>query len=208
MNCIIIGDFHIPQRAKDIPIKIREKISELTEKELFEYAFFTGDLTKSPELVNYLNLKTKRTLFIVVGNMDYFDGNRDAPVYQHLEISFLDGQKMTIGLTHGAQIEPRGDLDQLEQLALEKGFVILISGHTHKEEIHLTSKGILLLNPGSATGAWSFVASGIPSFMTIEIEEYSKKIIVRLYQLINNNSNISKSTSIFVFKNHQIHDQP
>ncbi|MHA1272676.1 MAG: YfcE family phosphodiesterase [Promethearchaeota archaeon] len=204
MRACVIGDSHVPRRAKDIPELIKNKIIELTNKELFDYTFFTGDLVKAPQILEFLNNRTKKNVFIVIGNMDYFDGNRDAPLYQKLKLKLKDGNDLIIGLTHGAQISPRGDHAQLELLAAERGYHILISGHTHHEEIHLTENGTLLLNPGSCTGAWSFVASGIPSFITLKIEENSNHIIVVLYQL-KNNKQIFETIYEFMFENGKIH---
>lgn len=202
---LAIGDSHIPRRAKNIPIKIREKLDELARSEPFDYTFFTGDLIKYPELIEFLNLRTEKNLFIVIGNMDYFAGNRDAPIYQELMLSFLNEEKITIGLTHGSQVKPRGDHLPLEKLAIKKKYNILISGHTHKEEIFLTKNGILLLNPGSVTGAWSFVASRIPSFILIHINEVKKDINVNLIQFNSKSDKISEYKSYFIFKNNQIH---
>ncbi|NVM36741.1 MAG: YfcE family phosphodiesterase, partial [Candidatus Lokiarchaeota archaeon] len=151
MRILCIGDSHIPIRAKDLPTQIYDKIDEITESELFDYTLFTGDLINFPELLDFLNQKTKKSLIRVIGNMDYYYGNRDSSTYQKLDILFEDNDKFTLGLTHGAQIRPRGDHDQLEILAQENGYTILVSGHTHKEEIFLTNKGILLINPGSVT---------------------------------------------------------
>ncbi|TET57706.1 MAG: YfcE family phosphodiesterase, partial [Promethearchaeota archaeon] len=167
VRILCIGDSHIPVRAKDLPMQIYNKINELTSTELFDYTFFTGDLINFPELLDFLNQKTKRSLFKVIGNMDYYYGNRDSPTYQKLDVFFEENDKITLGLTHGSQIKPRGDHDQLEILAQENDYNIVVSGHTHKEEIYLTKKGILLINPGSVTGAWSFVASSIPSFIEL-----------------------------------------
>ena len=168
---LCIGDSHIPIRAHDLPMQIYDKINEITVSELFDYTFFTGDLINFPEFIDFLNQKTKLSLLKVVGNMDYYYGNRDSPTHQKIDITLEDNISITLGLTHGAQIRPRGDHDQLELLAQENCYNIIVSGHTHKEEIFLTKGGILLINPGSATGAWSFVASGIPSFIIIEMEE-------------------------------------
>ena len=167
----------------------------------FDYIFFTGDLIKAPEFIDFLNQRTNKDIFIVIGNMDFYGGNRDAPVYQELKIPFYD-ENITIGLTHGAQIQPRGDHLQLETLAIEKNFNILIIGHTHKEELFLTKNGILLLNPGSVTGAWSFVASGIPSFITLNIQSKTREIDVNLFQLEKNNINVL--SSYYLFKNNRI----
>ena len=120
LKLLAIGDSHIPRRAKRIPDEIIENLNQLTETELFEHTFFTGDLIKAPEFLNLLNLKTKRNLFIVIGNMDYFGGNRDAPMYQELEFTFSNKELISIGLTHGHQISPRGDHIELELIAIEK----------------------------------------------------------------------------------------
>ena len=183
VRILCIGDSHIPVRAKDLPMQIYNQIDELTSTELFDYTFFTGDLINFPELLDFLNRKTEKSLFKVIGNMDYYYGNRDSPTYQKLVISFEDNHKITLGLTHGTQIRPRGDHDQLENLAQENGYNMIISGHTHKEEVYLTKKGILLINPGSVTGAWSFVASGIPSFIELSIDEKTKEIVINLFQI-------------------------
>ncbi len=202
---LIIGDSHVPRRAKEIPNEIRNKIIELSGEKLFDSTFFTGDLIKYPELIDLLKSKTKIHLYIVIGNMDYYNGNRDASIYQKLDVSFLDNDKMIIGLTHGSQIQPRGDRSQLESLALEKNFNILISGHTHKEDIFLSKNGILLLNPGSSTGAWSFIASGIPSFIVLEIQDKTKEIKVSLFQLDKKTKEINELKSFYVFKKGRIY---
>ncbi|MFX1257500.1 MAG: YfcE family phosphodiesterase [Promethearchaeota archaeon] len=199
-----IGDSHIPYRAKNIPEKILDKIDELTSDKLFDYIFFTGDIIKDPAFMKFLNSKFKKNIFIVIGNMDYYYGNKDAPVYQELRILLKNNDKLRIGLTHGAQIKPRGDRSQLERLTIERNYNILITGHTHKEEVFLTNNGILLINPGSVTGAWSFVASGIPSFIVVNLIELTKEIRVALFQLNSKTSRIEESNSYFIFKNNQI----
>ncbi len=206
VKCLVIGDAHIPRRAKSVPDKILYKLNELTGQKPFDYTFFTGDLITAYDFIDFLNSRTSNKVFIVIGNMDYYGGNRSSPIYQKLDIDFLDNERLTIGLTHGHQIEPRGDHSQLEELAInEKSYNILISGHTHKEEVLLTKKGILLLNPGSVTGAWSFIASGVPSFIVIQINEETKEIDIILFQLDNRLKNINELKSYFKFMNDIIH---
>ncbi len=202
---LCIGDSHIPIRAKDLPIQIYDKINELTESELFDNTFFTGDLIDFSELLDFLNRKTKGTLYKVIGNMDYYYGNRDSPTYQKLDLFFEDNNKITLGLTHGAQIRPRGDHDQLEILAQEKGYNIIVSGHTHKEEIFITREGILLINPGSVTGAWSFVASNIPCFIELNIDIRTKDIIIQLFQIDKKTRELNVLDFYFAFKNNKIY---
>ena len=202
--CLVIGDSHIPFRKKEISEIILNELDKLTTEQLFDYTFFTGDIIKAPNFIQFLNRRTEKNLFTVVGNMDYYYGNRNAPIYQELDLFLNSNKKLNIGLTHGAQIHPRGDHNQLEQFAIEKGNNILISGHTHKEDVFLTKKGILLINPGSVTGAWSFIASGIPSFSVIRINKQSNDIQVSLYQLNIKNDEISKLDSYFVFEKDNI----
>ena len=203
IKLLAIGDSHIPRRAKSVPDQIIKKLEQLVEIEKFDYTFFTGDVVNAPKFMNFLNLITKRNLFVVIGNMDYYGGNRDAPVYQSLNISMGNNDNLNVGLTHGHQVSPRGDRSQLELIAIEKSFNILISGHTHKEEIFL-QKDILLLNPGSVTGAWSFVASGNPSFITLSIIEKTGEINVVLYQYDIRAAKLKDLKSYFVFENNKI----
>ncbi len=203
IKILAIGDSHLPRRAKSVPDQIITKLEQLVEIEKFDYTFFTGDVVNAPKFMYFLNLITKRNLFVVIGNMDYYGGNRDAPVYRSLNTSIRDNDNLIVGLTHGHQISPRGDHSQLELIAIEKSFNVLISGHTHKEEIFL-QKEILLLNPGSVTGAWSFVASGNPSFITLNIIKKTGEINVVLYQYDIRAARFKDLKSYFVFENNQI----
>ena len=204
IKILAIGDSHIPRRAKIIPEQITTKLEQIVKTERFDYLFFTGDVIKAPEFMNFLKIITIRNLFSVIGNMDYYGGNRDAPKYQQAKISFETNNNLIIGLTHGHQISPRGDHSQLETLAIKNNFNILISGHTHKEEVKLTTKGILLLNPGSATGAWSFVASRNPSFIVLNINENTGDINITLYRYDIRAAKFRNLSSTFIFENNKI----
>ena len=198
---LVLGDSHIPRRAKSLPYEITNKINELTSNDLFDIVLFTGDVINAPDLIEYLKSKSKKGFYKVIGNMDYYGGDTNAPLYQELKFKILSDKNLVLALTHGAQIEPRGDILKLEALALEKKYNILISGHTHMEEIFLTDNGILLINPGSSTGAWSFLASGIPSFVVINLREDSQKIIIKLFQYITNLNVIRETDYNFDFLN-------
>jgi len=204
---LTIGDSHIPRRARKISNEVLNKLSDLTDSDLFDYIFFTGDLINAENFIDFLKSKTSNNVLIVIGNMDYYGGNKNAPIYQKLGVNLFDNEKLTIGMIHGHQIEPRGDHSQLELIAQNEGYDILISGHTHKEEVFLTEKGILLLNPGSVTGAWSFVASRIPSFLVLYINEKTKVIDVSLFQIDKKSGKFSELKYYFIFKNNQIHNK-
>jgi vacuolar protein sorting-associated protein 29 len=204
IKILAIGDSHIPQRAKNIPDQIHLKLNKIVETEKFDYLCFTGDVIRAPEFMKFLRNITKEKLFLVMGNMDYYGGNNDAPVYQKINISLKNNNNLVIGLTHGHQISPRGDLSQLETIAIQYNYNILISGHTHKEEITLTKNNILLLNPGSVTGAWSFVASRNPSFIVLQINETASTILITLHQYDVKASKFRASNYVYVFENDRI----
>lgn len=86
-----------------------------------------------------------------------------------------------IGVIHGHQCLPTGDLDSLSAIARQMDVDVLISGHTHTYVTCDLELGILLLirccgcssrfqaveydgrffvNPGSATGAWTGLWNG------------------------------------------------
>jgi len=201
IKILVIGDSHIPRRAKNIPIQICEVLEKNVLNRKFDYTFFTGDVIKAPRFMSYLKKITNVEVLAVVGNMDYYGGNRNAPIYQHIEVSIETKEILTVGLTHGHQIHPRGDHAQLGNLAIDNNYNILISGHTHKEEIVLTNDGVLLLNPGSVTGAWSFVASRNPSIIVLILDEKTGEIDVFLHQYEIRSSKLREKKSSFIFKN-------
>ena len=200
IKILVIGDSHIPRRAKNIPIQICEVLEKNVLNRNFDYTFFTGDVIKAPRFMSYLKKITNIEVLAVVGNMDYYGGNRNAPIYQHIEVSIETKENLTVGLTHGHQIHPRGDHAQLGKLAIDNNYNILISGHTHKEEVVLTN-GVLLLNPGSVTGAWSFVASRNPSIIVLILDEKTGEIDVFLHQYEIRSSKLREKKSSFIFKN-------
>jgi putative phosphoesterase len=199
VRILLTGDSHIPRRAPMVPDEVYEKINKLGAKNRFDYAFFTGDLIAALKLMNFLDNITKNQVFKVIGNMDYYGGNKNLPASRHITIPLNDNTSISIGLLHGHQVHPRGDHDQLEAIGVENSNNILVSGHTHKEEIFLTKSGILLLNPGSITGAWSFIASGNCSFIVLSIDKESKVIVVELFQFNKKKANFSATKSSFQF---------
>ena len=83
-----------------------------------------------------------------------------------LQISTLPDKKVVqignfkIGLVHGHQILPWGDLESLAEVQRELDCDILVSGHTLKNQV-LAHNGKYFMNPGSATGCDSKTASFI-----------------------------------------------
>jgi putative phosphoesterase len=196
---LIIGDSHIPRRAKKVPESILNNITDFVKKHgKFDQTFCTGDLVKTEVFPDFLQSVTKRNEFLAVqGNMDYFE-RIDNPL--ELRYSFKDLRDLKIGLIHGHQISPRGDTLQLTSYARKMGVNILISGHTHADSIKMRDN-ILLLNPGSCVGAWSFVASGIPSYIIMELnKEEDNSILIRIH-IYKEKGGIFEENIVFHFKN-------
>lgn len=159
MKIAAIGDFHIPNRSKEIPKEIYRKL----KSEKPNIILCTGDTNR--EILK--KLKEIAETKTVKGNMDR------VPYPEKIKEEIKNVHILVI---HGNQVVPRGNKDQLRYLAEEENADILITGHTHQIETDKI-KNTLIINPGSATGAWS--GGGInpePSFITIQIKEKEIKL--------------------------------
>ncbi|MFW5902812.1 MAG: YfcE family phosphodiesterase [archaeon] len=164
MKIAAIGDFHIPSRAHEIPSKIKSKL----KKESPDLILCTGDLITKKTLKQLEEIAETRT---VQGNMDK---------ERHPEKIDIEEKNKKITVIHGNQVIPRGNKDQLTYIAKEKESDILIHGHTHKLDVEKI-KGVLLINPGSATGVWSGgLSSQGPSFIILKINQKIK--IKKIYE--------------------------
>jgi hypothetical protein len=63
-----------------------------------------------------------------------------------------------VGLCHGHQIVPWGDLEAQAILLRQLDVDLLVTGHTHRFAAHYYESGKIVVNPGSATGAFSTLA--------------------------------------------------
>lgn len=188
MLILIIGDFHIPDRAKEIPFEIWQEI----QNSKFDMILCTGDLTNH-KILN--KLKSLAPIKIVNGNMDYYFGIQNFPRSQVIKLS-----NYKIGLIHGTKIRPRGNPEQLSKKAHELGVDILISGHVHALSLRLYND-ILLLNPGSATGSWGGGPSNkIPSFLIMEEINNELKITSVLLKA----GKLSRHISLYDIKNKRL----
>lgn len=136
MDVLIIGDFHIPGKADRIPGKFMEEIKEV------DVVMCTGDYTNEETFDKVARNAEK--LHTVKGNQDFMR----LPIQ---DIVTVGGLKF--GLIHGHQVD-RGDLEGLTEIVDSLDVKMLVSGHTH-QPYKMERENILLLNPGSATGARS-----------------------------------------------------
>lgn len=145
MKFLVIGDFHIPERADEIPEWIIAIVREERKKEKFDAVLCTGDLTDSNVIKTLEKFGPVRC---VKGNMD----DLDLPEKHKFRCGSL-----FILLLHGSGIHPRGDIAQLNEMRKRQNADVVIHGHTHKmgfSTIEGKDRVALFVNPGTATGAW------------------------------------------------------
>ncbi|MFB6089331.1 MAG: YfcE family phosphodiesterase [Candidatus Aenigmatarchaeota archaeon] len=134
MDVLIIGDMHIPGKAGKIPERFLDEIDKA------DLVLCTGDFT---------NEETFQKIAGKAEKLHTVRGNRDFMELPSQDIVNAGGLK--IGLIHGHQVE-RGNLEGLVEVANNMNVKILVSGHTHKP-FKTEKDNVLLLNPGTATGA-------------------------------------------------------
>ncbi len=160
MKILCLGDTHIPERAAEIP----EWIMKLLVEERPDRILFTGDAT-DPSVI-YL-LERVAPVYAVRGNMDRFELPR--------EISLeLDGIKLL--LMHGDRFG-RGGYQEMARYAKQKGHDFVVCGHTHRQETFKT-EGVVVVNPGSATGAWGGGRAGAPATPSVSIINTENREVV------------------------------
>jgi vacuolar protein sorting-associated protein 29 len=120
----------------------------------------TGNLC-SKEMMDYLR-SVCPDVHVVKGDMD------EDPALAEDKVVTIGQFK--IGLCHGHQIIPWGEKEALAIKRRQLDVDILVTGHTHKFEAH-KHEGKLLLNPGSATGAYVGHSSDItPGFLLMDVQ--------------------------------------
>lgn len=113
---------------------------------LFSDVLCTGNLTTKEQ---YDELKSLApNVHVVRGG---FDDDSTYPDSKVIQIG-----QFRIGLIHGHQIVPWGDAHSLAMVQRQLDVDILITGHTHRNEVN-EYEGKWFINPGSITGAYRFV---------------------------------------------------
>ena len=135
---LVVSDTHIPERASEIPPSMLKLIESLE----YDVVVHAGDLC-GEEVLEWLK-GLGGELYVVSGNMDYL------PLPTHAKFQADD---IVVGVVHGHQVYPRGDVVKLTGVAKRLGAQLLISGHTHYPFIRVYG-GVLHVNPGSLTGVW------------------------------------------------------
>uniref|UniRef100_A0A7C2ZP35 Phosphoesterase n=1 Tax=Ignisphaera aggregans TaxID=334771 RepID=A0A7C2ZP35_9CREN len=164
---LIVSDSHIPERADEIDKQVLEFIKQRS----YDIVVHAGDIIGEDVLELFKTFGSK--CYAVQGNMDYLD----LPEEEVFEVYGI-----RIGVIHGDQVRPRGNIEALSMIAKELGVQILISGHTHNPFVVLDYSNILHVNPGSITGVWGGGGGSMrPSFIEMEVKS-DRTVIVRLYE--------------------------
>jgi vacuolar protein sorting-associated protein 29 len=114
---LALGDLHIPHRAPDLPAKFK---SMLVPGKI-QHIICTGNLCIK-EVHDYLKSLCP-DLHITRGE---YDEDSRYPETKTLTIG-----QFKLGLCHGHQVVPWGDLDSLAMLQRQLDVDILVTGHTH-----------------------------------------------------------------------------
>ncbi|GJP43213.1 hypothetical protein CLOM_g2707 [Closterium sp. NIES-68] len=137
---LALGDLHVPHRAADLPAKFKSML--LPGK--IHHVLSPGNLCIK-EVHEYLR-SICPDVHVTRGEYD------DEAQFPETKVVVVGGFR--IGLCHGHQVIPWGDVESLAMLQRQMGVDILITGHTHRFKAY-RHQGRLLINPGSATGAYT-----------------------------------------------------
>lgn len=163
---LVVGDMFIPQRSPDITEQFK---SILTPNKL-QHVLCLGNIGNR-ESLDWLK-SLSNDFHQVKGDFD--DG--DIPEKKLIKIG-----DFSIGLIHGHQILPWGDLESLANVQRSLGCDILLSGHTHKTSIKV-KENKLYINPGSISGAFSpLIEDSVPSFILMVLT--GEESIIYIYTL-------------------------
>ncbi|CAM9285266.1 unnamed protein product [Chrysoparadoxa australica] len=176
---LVLGDSHIPQRAAAIP----DKFLKMLVPNKMQHVLCTGNLV-CKEQENHL-----KTL---APNVHIVSGDFDDRQYAETRVVHIGQFK--IGLIHGHQVVPWGDLQSLVMMQRQLDCDILISGHTHRYGV-IEHEGKWFINPGTVTGAYHCTpATGsapIPSFVLLAIQ--GSKCIAYAYELKGGEVEVTKT---------------
>lgn len=163
---MVIGDLHVPQRAVDLPQCFRELLN--TDK--IKQVLCTGNL--GSQAMMDLLLGISPNLHIVKGD---FDQDQDLPE----EIAIKVGN-FRIGIINGYQFSSWGDKQVAYEHAKDMNVDVLVYGHSHVSDVSKVM-GKILVNPGSATGAFQpWAPNAIPTFMLMAVQ--GSKITIYVYE--------------------------
>ena len=153
---LIVGDSFVPQRVYDIS----EQFKSLLTPNKINHILCLGNMGSKDQ---YDWLKTLSNNFhCVKGDYDF---DESLPEKKCVQIG-----EFKIGMIHGHQVFPTGDIDSLASVQRELGCDLLVYGYDHELSIKAKDNA-LYLNPGSISGAFSpSIRDSTPSFIIIALQ--------------------------------------
>eukprot|EP00271_Cylindrocystis_brebissonii_P009061 TRINITY_DN23669_c0_g1_i1.p1 TRINITY_DN23669_c0_g1~~TRINITY_DN23669_c0_g1_i1.p1 ORF type:complete len:184 (+),score=19.71 TRINITY_DN23669_c0_g1_i1:293-844(+) len=164
---LAIGNLHVPFRASDLPAKFK---SMLVPGKI-QHVLCPGNLCIK-EMQDYLK-SLSNDVHITKG--EYDEDSR----YPETKVVTIGAFK--IGLCHGHQVVPWGDVDSLAMLQRQLDVDVLVTGQVQATRSIKHGGGQaaprLLLSPGSATGC----GKDNPSFLLMDVD--GARMVVYVYEL-------------------------
>ena len=178
---LVVGDMFVPQRSPDI----NEQFKSILIPNKLQHVLSLGNIGSRE---SYDWLKSLSNDFHTVKG-DYDEG--DIPEKKVVQIG-----EFKIGMIHGHQVLPWGDIEALTNIQRELGCDILLSGHTHQIGIKAKDKKFYI-NPGSISGAFShLIADPSPSFVLMVLQ--GEEARAYLYILNDKNQKFELTTVEFI----------
>jgi len=163
---LVVGDMFVPQRSQDIDPQFK---TILIPNKL-QHVLSLGNIG-SHESYDWLR-SLSNDFHSVKGDFD----EGDMPDRKVVTIG-----EFKIGLIHGHQILPWGNVESLSSVQRELDCDILLSGNTHQTNVTVLDNK-LYINPGSISGVFSnVVADPSPSFVLMVLQ--GTEAIIYVYVL-------------------------
>ncbi|GKY98489.1 hypothetical protein MPSEU_000806200 [Mayamaea pseudoterrestris] len=178
---LILGDLHIPSRASSIPAPFKRML--VPNK--MQHVICTGNISAA----DFDELRSLApNVHIVSGNYD--DAQTSGASFPETRV--IQVGSFRIGLVHGHQLLPWGSQEAAAMMRRKLGVDILVTGHTHKNEISIRDETHMYINPGSITGAYSSITANVtPSFVLLAVQE--TKVVCYVYELVNEEVEVTKT---------------
>ncbi len=163
---LVVGDMFVPQKSQDIDPQFK---TILIPNKL-QHVLSLGNIG-SRESYDWLK-SLSNDFHSVKGDFD----EGDMPEQKLVTIG-----EFKIGMIHGHQVLPWGNIESLSSIQRQLDCDILLSGNTHEIDVKVADNK-LYINPGSISGAFSnCVADPSPSFVLMVLQ--GQEAIIYLYVL-------------------------
>lgn len=167
---LVVSDMNVPLKKIGIPAQYKN----LLIPNKLQHVLALGNIG-SKDSVDWLK-SLSNDFHIVKGDLDEEN-------YPNTKVVNIGAFK--IGMIHGHQVYPYGDLESLSNVQRQLGCDILLSGNTHTHSVELYDNKYFI-NPGSISGSSSYNnPSPVPSFILMVIQ--GEDAIVYVYELPDEN---------------------